>query len=672
MSIEAQLRTMAKGDILKEGANEVLFVGRPYSLDYDKAHVLINDFWKNKVGGIPQGTLLLAFYQNPNDHDVAEVLLLRAIGPSKLPTDPTVVSSMIEYYKDNLETGGPDNKLDEFTRWEFSFSGLECRILGTFYRYKGSEEVEFGADVENFYSANNYKVYKADGDVLRYIVNQRDSDVVAGNENEFELGFVRYSSSRRFGRENPDKVPVYINARDFLGKRTALFGMTRTGKSNTVKIVIQATAEISAKSPKTLPDKPATEQELAEVLDPFTDRGAPKYPVGQLIFDINGEYANPNMQDEGTAIYEMYDDKVVRYSVLEKPGFEVMKVNFYKEIANGFELIRLHLAGATGNYIDSFKAVSMDRPEDDSYDEKVRYERKLAAYLCILYKAGFEPTGNFKVRFQGNKELNGLVKEDGSLDPSKGLTLQEAVTWFTAIWDNYNDWDYFDKYKRQKGHEWADEDLKALLVFLTKKRTPGKEPNVDGYMRLRPVARLHTNKSDTGFERSITESLRKGHIVIVDLSQGDPEVQRLFSEKICKYLFMDAMDRFIENKPNNFIQFYYEEAHNLFPKKEDKDLSQIYNRIAKEGAKLNLGMVYATQEVSSISSNILKNTQNWFIAHLNNEDETRELKKYYDFSDFVDSLVRFSARNDKGFVRMKTYSNPFVVPVQIRRFTALK
>jgi hypothetical protein len=391
--------------------------------------------------------------------------------------------------------------------------------------------------------------------------------------------------------------------------------------------------------------------------------------VGQIIFDINGEYANANLQDEGTAIFELYKQQVTRYSVLEKPGFKVMKVNFYRDIASGFELVRSHLALETADYARSFLSADLTEPEDrNDFSAVTRHERKKAAYLCCLYRAGFKVPDGFRVRFQGNKELNRMVREDGSLDPNKGLTPEQAADWFAAVWENYDN-DYFADYKRKNGHDWADEDLKAMLVFLTRKTKPGGNANVSGYLKLRGLAGLHTETVGKPFEVEIIEELRQGRIIIVDLSQGDPEVQRLYSERICRQIFADAMARFIGNRPNNFVQFYFEEAHNLFPRKEDKDLSQVYNRIAKEGAKLNLGLIYATQEVSSISGNILKNTQNWFIAHLNNEDETKEIRKYYDFGDFTEGLVRFSASDDKGFVRMKTYSNPFVVPVQIDRFS---
>jgi len=53
----------------------------------------------------------------------------------------------------------------------------------------------------------------------------------------------------------------------------------------------------------------------------------------------------------------------------------------------------------------------------------------------------------------------------------------------------------------------------------------------------------------------------------------------------------------------------------------------------------------------------------WFIAHLNNDDEIKEIVQCYDFGDFADNLVRFSPSMDRGFVRIKTYSNPFVATV---------
>ena len=663
VSIISEIKHLAEVDIFKEARDPALFVGRPFALNYQSAMLLVADAWKMKVGGVPQGAFLLAFYEN--EAEVSEALLLRALDPTKLPTTDDIIRSMIEYYKDDLGTTGETSTLDDFTRYEFSFSGLSCRVLGTFYK-TAEGDTHFGADVENFYSPHHYNVFKPQGRVLELIANYHSDLAVAGSGSEVRIGKVRYSSSIRFQQGSED-VPVYVSSEDFLGKRTALFGMTRTGKSNTVKKVIQASVELGKKAKNDL--AAASSDTGPDFYEAFDSDRNPKYPIGQIIFDINGEYANANMQDEGTAIFEMYEDDVLRYSVMDKPGFKVMKVNFYKDIDSGFGLVQSHLNSLTGDYVQSVAAVDMSEPDPSDFSASTRYGRLLAAYLACLYQAGFKPPAGFKVKFQGAAEINGAVTAAG-IDPSRGISLEEAVVWFEWVWENYNDHPFFLNYQRNKGREWANEDLKAMLVFLTRKRRPGGVANVSGFRKLRPLVRLHTPTVDEPFAAEIVAILRRGKIVIVDLSQGDPEIQALFSERICLAVFVDAMDRFVKALPNNFIQFYFEEAHNLFPKKDDKDLSQIYNRIAKEGAKLNLGLIYATQEVSSISANILKNTQNWFIAHLNNEDETREIRKYYDFGDFTDALVRFSSGSDKGFVRMKTYANPYVVPVQIDRFSA--
>ncbi len=633
-----QLKSLASVDLFKEGKNAAQFIGRPFYFDYEKAKVLVNDKWKNAVGGLPVGTFLLCAYTA--ESTVEEMVLLRVLGPTPLPTDSEVVASMVEYYKEGSSTDDkPSAKIDSYTRYEFMFSGLECRVLGTFYRDRNGRTI-FGADVENFFSAHNYSAYKATGRVLEYIVNFRDDGIPGGND-QVRIGEVRYSSSRRFDLGAP--VPVYVSTLDFIGKRTALFGMTRTGKSNTVKKLLQAVVELSSKQPS----QPA---------------------IGQIVFDINGEYANPNQQDAGTAIYDLYKSSTTRFSLLEKEGFEVMKVNFHRDIEAGFGLIQSRL-GDEGDYVKSFLATDLAKPDDDDIGLVTRWERLIAAYRACLFRAGFD-MGSDKIRFTGCKELNELAgtEENGikqPLDPKKGLTGDEAVRWFTTVWEQYETEPYLVTYKKRKGHEWANDDLKAVLVMLTRKRKPDGAANVSGYRKLDPLRTLHSAANKSSFEQAIVSRLRKGEIVIIDLSQGDPELQRTYSERICQRIFNDGMSRFIKNESPNFIQFYFEEAHNLFPKKEEKDLTLIYNRLAKEGAKLRLGLVYATQEVSSISSNVLKNTQNWFVSHLNNSDELREVEKYYDFEDFTDSLLRAS---DRGFIRMKTYTNPFVVPVQIDRF----
>ena len=172
--------------------------------------------------------------------------------------------------------------------------------------------------------------------------------------------------------------------------------------------------------------------------------------------------------------------------------------------------------------------------------------------------AGFKAPKDFKVKFSGEKDINALVRPDGTLDPSKGIPLDEASDWFTAVWENYDSADYFIKYRQKKGREWADEDLKALMIFLTKKSKPGGNPDISGFIKLRNISKLHTDTVGKPFETEILEELRKGKIIIVDLSQGDPAIQSLYSDSICRKIFSEAMGRFIENKPNNFLQFYFE------------------------------------------------------------------------------------------------------------------
>ena len=108
-----------------------------------------------------------------------------------------------------------------------------------------------------------------------------------------------------------------------------------------------------------------------------------------------------------------------------------------------------------------------------------------------------------------------------------------------------------------------------------------------------------------------------------------------------------------------------EEAHNLFSSERYQDDLDVWVRMAKQASKLKIGMLYATQEVTGVDHQVLANTKNWVVAHLNNSREVNELARFYDFKAFGDAII---SHEDKGYVRLKTMSSPYIVPVHIDRY----
>ncbi len=147
---------------------------------------------------------------------------------------------------------------------------------------------------------------------------------------------VRYSSSRRFKSKNED-VPSTSVRKDFLGKRTALFGMTahrkvQHGQENHPghRRLMNAMARQVASTSKRIKAAEGS-------LHPFDNRWKTKVtPVGQIIFDINGEYANrqyARCRGRRSTSCTRTVTPIQHHS--KSPDFKVMKINFYNDVEGG-------------------------------------------------------------------------------------------------------------------------------------------------------------------------------------------------------------------------------------------------------------------------------------------------------------------------------------------------
>jgi hypothetical protein len=636
------------------------YIGRIYSIDYENALVLTNDKWKKQVNGVPQNSFLIATSINPDDYTHSdefdkEIILLRVNGACKLPQDDDNIRTKLDQIENRTSISpmrNSDEKLDILTQNLLQFSGLQCRVLGTFYMKK--QELQLGSDIENFSASLTQAVYLPKGNALKTIVNYVDpirkkkseEDFKALGINEsvppFEIGTIRYTSSDRLQRKDgEEKVPVSIQPADFLARRTAVLGMTRTGKSNMVKQTVSVVKKISKQV---------------------------QLNIGQLIFDINGEYANANNQDNGS-ISDIFKDDCIRYRMMKTEGFENLLNNFYEQIPEGFSIICEQIkndGNAAAGDIQNFMTASFEEPDKNDYGLHNRWEVKTAIYKCLLLKAEYElkDKNKYYVSFPVNAKIRETIEEKKDYkisDLGRGkikMPISNACEWFLKAREvNKN-----SALKSSSGEDWFDGDCKAMLNMLAQKND--KDSYIRGYRILINAKDFHScEREHKEVYGEIYNFLKNGKIVILDLSVGLATMREKISKDLAKYIFNSSMDIFTKGDTPPHIMIYIEEAHNLIGK--GMPLTETWPRIAKEGAKYKIGLVYATQEVSSVHSNILSNTENWFVSHLNSDNEIRELDKFYDFADFHKSLLR---AQDVGFTRVKTLSSSFVVPVQINKF----
>jgi len=361
---------------------QMRFVGYVLDIDYDDAVIITSDPFKLAVGGVPRGSILVMV---PDDFTGLPLhcTLLRVADAAPTPLSSAVAQTYFELQKKSMP------ELDIFTQSELQWGALRTVVLGMLYTDPDqANRIEFSGDVNNFVSAHRYRVYAPDAPLQDLIVN-----ALIDPKTRFHIGDLRMTECRldrlmiqptgangTSGNANNAKpVPVYISSADFRGTRTAMFGKTRLGKSNIVKLLAENLIVA------TMPQANANQTFL------------PPNSVGQLIFDQNGEYSNDNPQDGNISLASKYKTHCNVYALVSKEGTpsKPLKLNFYEQPESSHAVLASLLEAdgkRTSAYVNAFTSVAIPdigRVAKLPVQEQKRPRRRIQMYWALLHIAGY-------------------------------------------------------------------------------------------------------------------------------------------------------------------------------------------------------------------------------------------------------------------------------------------
>ena len=632
---------------------------------------------------------------------------LRVQKEARLPSAAANDQTRQETIEDSGNQGHWSYRLPDWVRDKMSLHGLECSVLGTFVA-EPDNHYRYAEDIDNYYAVNQLMVWKPDAVSLDVIVNHqhRTNDIPVARKSA-KIGRTRFAAAEPL---TSTKADFRINPTDIMKRRTAYFGMSRSGKSNGLKIVAENIYRIRE-------DNPA-------------------HRVGQIIFDLSGEYAQDNFQD-GKGLHRVHetlglprDLEVSTYGLVPVSWDRtrrVMKLNFFgdpiprpwqssedataveralDQMMAGREIIRGIMANETARYTTAFRDadLAVEASAAGNVGAQTRYYRAILAYRTALAAAGLEqPSWQPSIRGPGqhavfSQDLVAALRHDDNANSDHQtdyiqaaaiieesvdnndfrITWDQLITLFSALARFVDDrrsrfprfeQDYIARSSTQES--WADPRFRSILRIFESRNGPRS---------FQVAQEQHDPDTTNDFADAVVDDLRKGKLVIIDQSAGDPDQNLAAAERVMWRIFRSQQERFRsvltdfdptmppdENKATEgHIIIYVEEAHNLLPRANSRDsLTTVWARAAKEGSKLNIGMVLATQAPSSVMPEILSETDNWVLSYLNSASERRVVADYMDFGDFVDQIGKVS---EQGFVRIRTLSQAYTVPVQLDRF----
>ncbi len=694
-------------------------LGFMLAMSYDEATIVTCDAWKRKCGGVPKNSFVI-IRLNPHVAKLSSgeiprsaLILARIIEPVATPLTVEQQQTIFTIHKVQAV-------VDPYTNAELQWGALKAAILGTYYDDDESQ-ITFGNDIDSYMSPHFYEVYVPNAKDLEMLINS-----FVSKTNPITIGELRYTETQT--TRNPLKVSIKVSPQDFIANRTALFGKTRMGKSNTIKVIANMILHSGKK-------------------------------VGQIIFDLNGEYGVPNKWDS-TSLFALHQDRCVRYTLNPHPKtFEgvvdpiTLKANFYGQVELGHSIIVSLFKEEHGSKIPNYILPLLDWAPCDSehmkerfpdFGDQKRYYRAQSMYFAVLAEASYIHDPNLKVplcltkairiRLGQNEEVRKVSPEmarsatSAKPEINDYQSVRKAIQIYKQL---YKLWiaeqarevkgpkidqakikkrdpkseqsgdEQTAKHEQEKkgdsiglwpleqsddagndeelnGGEEESENEEPLFPYSKRSGDPYFNPihecllkvlgdrNVSGIRYLIPFNKYH-HITGGDIVQDIVKHANAGKTIIIDLANADEVITRYYSKLVSDAVFRSQTAKFTQGTledDDHSILFYFEEAHNLF-RKDDNDLRSIYNRLAKEGAKNMIGMVYATQSMTTLSPDLLKNTENFFIAHLNDDREIRELTNQYEFKDIALDVQRSKT---KGYVRMITLSHRYALPVQIQRF----